>query len=497
VTSLTATGSLSVVSIHTQTLNSDQVNCNRLSSDTVDLPSIPPASFHQLSSPDDEPSPPQQPTQPVTEPPEELRLNATDKDDAENESSFPYLEREQYGNNLNRDQTKEEPFDKYDESALIGDISEGDLKLSVDETQEGEDYAQYTPQDSSVVPDDGIKSEEASSPQEDLNIPLEDLPVERETFRSSAIDLMNEEYVEQPEVDFTAVKEEEKFACEPLYQSSSPSDFCTSPNIEPNISLEDEILEGNIQISYTLPNDNVQQSMSQEGSIDIPEDESSLIPSSSVQIIPSEEEEEESVVQVKVTLQDLIDQRKLSSSQQENSQMSSQPEPEIEETEAAPKTPPSTPVLEVQMPVARISQSLPPAPQRQRTPPRPQTSTSAPQAAPAPQRQSTPPKSQIANPQVAPAVLQQAPRQSEPEDIIQLGMRLGRALTRLTMRGLQAMIDYVDTATSDDPSKAEQQKANLQVLLCVILMVVAALMLSSRSGPSFNRWEFYMPPPEL
>jgi hypothetical protein len=199
----------------------------------------------------------------------------------------------------------------------------------------------------------------------------------------------------------------------------------------------------------------------------------------SIQLDVSEGDEEESVVQVKVTLNDLINPLSVVNVPVEETSLEA--EPETQEPEVIqPPTQSSTSITP-----PRESFSAPaPAPQSSHTAQEPQASSSAsPATSSATYSTSEAPQKNLAE------------ATTQPEDIIQLGIRLGRALTRLTMRGLQAMIDYVDTATSDDPSKAEQQKANLQVLFCVMLILVAGILLSSRSGPSLNKWDFYLPPP--
>ncbi|ODM95678.1 hypothetical protein Ocin01_11002, partial [Orchesella cincta] len=79
--SLTATGPLVVSRIQTQSLSSEEVNCSRLSSDKVELPSVPPPSFYQLSSPDDDV------LKPGSE--QELCLKTEEQEEKENESACP------------------------------------------------------------------------------------------------------------------------------------------------------------------------------------------------------------------------------------------------------------------------------------------------------------------------------------------------------------------------------------------------------------------------
>lgn len=109
---------------------------------------------------------------------------------------------------------------------------------------------------------------------------------------------------------------------------------------------------------------------------------------------------------------------------------------------------------------------------------------------PAPARVSPPPR--------APADVLGDNDESE-EGFFETSVRLGRAVFRFAMRALQAMADYIDTAASEDPSKVEQQRANMQVLLCLLLVLLVGLILATtRSGPySTPRWEFLMPPPDL
>lgn len=92
-----------------------------------------------------------------------------------------------------------------------------------------------------------------------------------------------------------------------------------------------------------------------------------------------------------------------------------------------------------------------------------------------------------------------ATEEDSEEGFFSTTVRLARALMRFTMRALQAMADYIDTAASEDPAKAEQQRANMQVLLCLLLVLLVGLLLATaRSSPySTPRWEFLMPPPDL
>lgn len=78
VNSISASGPVCVSRIQTESLNSDEVNCSRLSSDTVDMPSIPPSSFFKLSHSDCKPGSEQ-----------ELCLKTEEKEDKENESACP------------------------------------------------------------------------------------------------------------------------------------------------------------------------------------------------------------------------------------------------------------------------------------------------------------------------------------------------------------------------------------------------------------------------
>jgi len=84
------------------------------------------------------------------------------------------------------------------------------------------------------------------------------------------------------------------------------------------------------------------------------------------------------------------------------------------------------------------------------------------------------------------------------ENMLSSAVRLGRAVLRFMTRSLQAMAEYIESA-SDDPAKAEQQRANMQILLCLLLVLVVGLILATtRSGPYISpRWEFLMPPPDL
>jgi len=90
-----------------------------------------------------------------------------------------------------------------------------------------------------------------------------------------------------------------------------------------------------------------------------------------------------------------------------------------------------------------------------------------------------------------------APAVTECDDIINLSVRLGRAVMRTTWQGLQAMADYIEAIISDDPTKVEEQRANLKALLCILIVFVAGIILTTRSGSSSTKWEFYMPPPDL
>lgn len=85
------------------------------------------------------------------------------------------------------------------------------------------------------------------------------------------------------------------------------------------------------------------------------------------------------------------------------------------------------------------------------------------------------------------------------ENFFTTSVRIGRAVLRLGMRALQTMADYIDTAASEDPTKAEQQRANMQVLLCLLLILLVGLLLATTRTGAYTspRWEFLMPPPDL
>lgn len=66
-----------VARIDTQTLNSDEVSCGRLSSDRVDIPSVPPSSFYHFSD------------QAIPGSEHELCVKAEEQEDKENDSACP------------------------------------------------------------------------------------------------------------------------------------------------------------------------------------------------------------------------------------------------------------------------------------------------------------------------------------------------------------------------------------------------------------------------
>ena len=81
------------------------------------------------------------------------------------------------------------------------------------------------------------------------------------------------------------------------------------------------------------------------------------------------------------------------------------------------------------------------------------------------------------------------------EDVLSLSMRLGRALLRVGLRTIEQLTNYIDSATSSEDK--QQQRANLQVMLCLLLLLITGIFLMTRSGSLPPRWEFYLPPPDL
>lgn len=109
--------------------------------------------------------------------------------------------------------------------------------------------------------------------------------------------------------------------------------------------------------------------------------------------------------------------------------------------------------------------------------------------------------SEGSTPQLPPATTPTEDEESSEggDSLLDISVRIGRALLRFTMRALQSMADYLDTASMEDPTKAEQQRSNMQVILCLLLVLVVGLILATaRSGPYIApKWEFLMPPPDL
>ena len=83
------------------------------------------------------------------------------------------------------------------------------------------------------------------------------------------------------------------------------------------------------------------------------------------------------------------------------------------------------------------------------------------------------------------------------EDIVHMSVRLGRALLRVTVRSLHAMAEYVEMAGSSDPECQEQRRANMQVLMCLLLVLVAGIILIFRSSGVEPRWQYFLPPSDI
>ena len=73
-------------------------------------------------------------------------------------------------------------------------------------------------------------------------------------------------------------------------------------------------------------------------------------------------------------------------------------------------------------------------------------------------------------------------RRSSADDVLRQTARLGRAILSSAMRGLDNLTDYLDAATSNDPDCHAQQRSQIQILMCMLLVLVIGIYLLSGSS---------------
>jgi len=83
------------------------------------------------------------------------------------------------------------------------------------------------------------------------------------------------------------------------------------------------------------------------------------------------------------------------------------------------------------------------------------------------------------------------------DDVVDLGMRLGRSLLRSGIRAIQGAMEFLEGALPTDPESEQKQRTHLQVMLCVLLLLITGIFLLTRADTRHPHWDFYLPPTDI
>ncbi|XP_021961309.1 uncharacterized protein LOC110857018 isoform X1 [Folsomia candida] len=475
VNSLTSTGPLTVSSIHTQTLNSDQVNCNRLASDTVDLPTMVPPAFYNLSSPPDDKGAPDKKEELRRDPETDLPCPYTPFEDDENMDDFGGKGDNSVGSPIGDFFGRSLEFCLTPEQSVDNDDSWGHQippqkgeETTTSSTRVEDDVAHCSelPCDESSGTEPTLSSTSTGEQEQEPEKPAT-FALDRHSFRIAAV-LENDDSVEEEDK-----KEDLNFYLQdeaPVLSGSLRLEYRRSPEVPSDFQVLHDIVETE-EANFAAPKSSpTPPPPQQQARPEVTRGPSPLI-APPPQLVPSRVEQQPEVMPPPPTLPPRqfppppssrgstnLSERRTISTESSSSGSGERSSESFSRTTSSSREPSTI----------RVSES---------------SSTAI-----------VPPVAQL-------QVLEgQVEVDHGDETLVAMSIRFVHVVTRVMMRGLQAIVDYVDIATTDDPSKAEEQRAHMQVLLCLLLILLAGIILSSsNSVVSFSppKWEFLMPPPHL